>query len=75
MMERYLNLGGDSNIAYYEIGPDYINVMFYGGVTYVYTYKSAGRYHVDNMKSLATQGSGLNSYIMGNCKNSYERKY
>lgn len=72
-MNKYRNLGRDSNICCYEIGPDYIAVEFNDGSMYVYTYRSAGRYHVEKMKTLAVLGSGLNSYIMINCKKSYER--
>lgn len=73
-MQRYLNLGGNSNIEGYEIGDNYISVKFHGtSKIYTYSYASAGEEHVENMKMLARQGSGLNSYIMRNVRNNYER--
>lgn len=74
-MIRYRNLDGDSGITAYGIGNDYIVVEFHGGACYIYSYMSAGTNHVENMKALARQGRGLNSYIMRNVKNNYERKY
>lgn len=63
-MERYRNAGGDSGVYAYEIGADYIEVQFSGtSRTYTYSYRKAGRNHVEEMKSLARSGSGLNSYI------------
>lgn len=62
-MERYKNLGGDSGVAFYEIGPESITVQFTTGATYLYNYRSAGQYHIEKMKVLAVAGHGLNSYI------------
>lgn len=62
-MERYKNLGGDSGVAFYEIGHDSITVQFTTGATYLYDYRSAGEQHIEQMKSLAIAGHGLNSYI------------
>lgn len=73
-MQMYKNLGGDSNIKCYEIGNDYIDVIFYGTAkTYRYSYASAGRQKVEQMKRLAQQGEGLNSYIIKNARLLYER--
>ena len=73
-MQRYLNRNGNSNVAYYEIGNTYIDVCFFGSQkTYRYSYASAGRYHVEQMKILAQNGCGLNSYIMRNVRFSYEK--
>lgn len=72
-MKSYKNLGSNSNIRCYEIGFDYIDVEFYGtGRIYRYSYRSAGRIHVENMKILAEKGIGLNSYIMRNARKLYE---
>jgi hypothetical protein len=72
-MERYRNLGGDSGVSAYEIGSDYILVKFSGTArTYRYSYRKAGQNHVENLKRLAQNGSGLNSYINNYVKNLYD---
>jgi hypothetical protein len=63
-MERYKNSSGRSNIDSFEIGNDFIKIKFNGTYkVYSYSFGRAGRNHVDNMKSLAIKGSGLNGYI------------
>lgn len=63
-MEKYKNSGKDSGVSAYERGVDYINVKFSEtSRIYTYSYRKAGRMHVENMKSLAQSGKGLNSYI------------
>lgn len=71
-MEKYKNLGGNSNVAAYEIGADYIDVQFGGGKVYRYSYKSAGKEKVEQMKLYAQKGSGLNSYINLYARMNYE---
>ena len=72
-METYINLGGNSGVKSYEIGADYIDVLFYGNSRiYRYSYKRAGEKHVEQMKLLAIRGSGLNSYIMKYVKFLYD---
>ncbi len=71
-MERYLNLGNDSGVRSYQIGNDFIIVMFSTGKTYRYSYAKAGRVHVENMKELARSGTGLNSYINKYAKYAYD---
>ena len=72
-MQPYKNLGGNSNIHAFSIGEDYIDVQFNGGAVYRYSYKSAGSVKVEEMKRLATNGVGLNSYIMRNARKDYEK--
>lgn len=72
-MQRYKNLGGNSSIVAYLIEKDYVEVQFATGKIYKYSYKSAGISNVEKMKTLATQGCGLNSYIMHYVRNAYER--
>ena len=72
-MIRYLNLGGNSNVYAYQYGEDYIDVQFFGGKVYRYSYRSAGHEKVEEMKKCATAGRGLNSYIMKYAKYDYER--
>lgn len=73
-MERYRNSGGDSGVSAYEIGTDYILVRFSGTArTYRYSYRKAGQNHVENMKRLAKNGSGLNAYINNHVKFLYDK--
>lgn len=72
-MERYRNLGGNSGVYAYEIGNAYIKVQFSDLSVYTYSYYGkAGKNHVDNMKQLAIQGEGLNSYINTKVKYLYD---
>ena len=71
-MERYANLNGNSNVVAFEIGNTWIKVQFVTGSPYTYSYQKAGETHVERMKVLAREGRGLNSYIMLNCKYSYD---
>lgn len=73
-MERYKNVNGNSNVSAFSFGPDYIDVQFKGGAIYRYSYRSAGSIKVEQMKKLAIQGYGLNSYIMRNARKEYEKK-
>lgn len=68
-MERYLNLGGDSNVSQYEILPRAIRVAFNDGGVYRYDYESSGKMNVEQMKALARAGQGLHAFI-----NRYVRK-
>jgi len=72
-MNRYKNLSGNSGVAYYEIGSEYIKVRFnYSNTIYTYSYLKAGEQHVENMKSLAENGRGLSSYIARNVSTLYD---
>jgi len=73
-MENYKNLGGDSNVAAYEIGSDSVKVQFRDGSIYTYTYESAGQSNIEQMKSLATAGQGLNSFINRVVRKGYASK-
>lgn len=72
-MQIYKNLGGNSGVRAFSIGENYIDVQFSSGTVYRYSYKSAGIEKVEQMKILAMQGNGLNSYIMRYAKMDYER--
>lgn len=67
-MQHYANLSGQSNIASYENGPDYIKVQFWTGYWkhYIYTNISAGASTIQHMQQLASAGRGLNSFISRN---------
>jgi hypothetical protein len=75
-MPRYSNLGGDSGVVAFVVGPDWIEVEFGKGQYryYMYTYNSAGRAAVEEMKKLGAAGSGLNEYINRYVKDSYQSK-
>jgi hypothetical protein len=73
-MERYGNLSGNSGVTGYEIGPDFIEVRFAGGTTYVYTYRSAGQANVEHMKLLAARGKGLATFISTTARRLYASK-
>lgn len=73
-MERYRDIDGDSGIAGYENGPDYIRVKFSDGSVYLYTYASAGSDNIEDMKRLAVAGDGLNAFINKNVRKRYEKK-
>lgn len=74
MMERYKNLGGNSNVVAYEIGAGDITVQFGDGSVYLYTNQSAGAASINEMHRLARAGQGLNSYIGRVVKKGYARK-
>ncbi|MDB5184459.1 MAG: hypothetical protein JWN38_267 [Candidatus Saccharibacteria bacterium] len=67
-MERYDNTDGDSDVLAYQTGANYIIVQFKDGkhTFYKYGYLKPGQGHVEEMKRLAKQGRGLNSYISSN---------
>jgi hypothetical protein len=74
-MQAYMDVDGDSGVAAYEIGEDFIDVQFKKGKTYRYTYASAGQHIIEQMKSLAIAGDGLNSFIMRNARTAYESSF
>lgn len=63
-MRRYANLGGESNIAAFDIGEGSITVELLGGVRYLYTNESAGASTIATMQQLAIAGRGLSSFII-----------
>ncbi len=67
----YENLGGNSGVAAYQIGSEFIRVQFSTGAIYQYTYESAGQNNIEEMKNLAKKGQGLNGYINRNVKYRY----
>ena len=74
-MQPYQDLSGRSGIAAFAIGDDYIEVAFRSGMTYRYSYASTGADRVEQMKQLALQGVGLNSFISRYVKDAYEAKF
>ena len=73
MIRKYSNKRGTSNVIAYEILPTSIKVQFKAGAWYSYSYSSAGAVHVEQMKKLAENGFGLNSYIQRKVRTMYDK--
>ncbi len=73
-MENYKNLGGNSGISAYEFNSNSITVQFSTGAIYIYTYDSAGSENIEEMKKLANNGVGLNSFIMRRVRTKFHSK-
>ncbi len=73
-MQPYGNRGGDSGVAAYETGPDFIRVQFTTGAVYLYTHASCGAHNCETMKSMAADGHGLNAFINSVVRNGYARR-
>lgn len=72
-MEIYKDINNDSGIYGFEINTTCITIWFHGANrSYTYSYQSAGENRVEDMKRLAQEGDGLNSYIMRYAKKLYE---
>ena len=73
-MKRYANLAGNSPITAYEITDDSITIEFNLAHTYLYTYNSAGKKNIEQMKNLAMAGRGLSTFISKVVKERYAEK-
>lgn len=63
-MEKYADKNRNSGIEAYKITSKSIKIKFKNShEIYEYSYKSAGKKHVEKMKILALEGLGLNTYI------------
>ncbi len=69
-MKRY-RADGDSGVAAYESGPDWIVIAFHRGGTYRYDDRHPGAEHVLEMQRLADAGDGLNTYINRHVRDDY----
>lgn len=74
-MRIYKNLSGNSAIAAFETGPDYIIVRFKEGEfkEFTYDYAKAGYFAVETMKHLAMGGKGLSTYIHAHMRDKYSK--
>lgn len=72
-MKRYGDQKGNSGIRGYESGEDFIVIWFKDCSKYKYSYKSAGANHIEEMKSLAAKGKGLNTYPNTHVSDRFER--
>ena len=62
-MQRYRNFSGTSGVRAFEIGSDWITLLYVTGKPYTYTYDTVGSENVEEMKRLALKGSHLNAFI------------
>ena len=65
-MTPYANHSRKSPITAYEIADDSIKVQYRPDWIYLYTYRTAGRTAIEEMKELARAGEGLSTYISRN---------
>ena len=72
-MEKYKNRG-NSGVQAFEIGHDFIYVLFEQGPIYKYSYKYPGPDQVEEMKRLAREGKGLATFISQEVKGHYEKR-
>jgi hypothetical protein len=70
----YANIGGNSGVASYDYGPDWMVVNFTTGSRYIYTLKSTTPESMGYLKKYAQEGKGLNSYIMRMLREDYAGK-
>lgn len=73
-MPLYKNISGNAGILAYKIFDKAIELIFKDGDTYLYTQKSAGLKHLNQLKKLARAGKGLSTYINKYVKDKYEKK-
>ncbi len=71
-MKLYKNSSGNSGVTAYETGKTFIRVKFIEGSVYTYSYKSAGKTHIEKMKVLAESGKGLSGYISKYVKDKFD---
>ena len=60
---RYRTESGRSGVSAYADLPDGLAVEFGDGHVYLYNYDCPGRFHVEHMKALASEGARLSTYI------------
>ena len=74
-MERYKNLSGKSKITSYSIDENSITILFDNESFYLYSIMKVGLANMNQMKKLALQGLGLNSFINKNVSKLYDKKW
>ena len=66
-MQSYKSKSGKkSGVVGFAIGPDFIKVEFEKGEKYLYSYKSAGKRAIEEMKKRALANEGLSTFISQN---------
>ncbi|MEV4886302.1 hypothetical protein MRBLMN1_004862 [Chitinophaga ginsengisegetis] len=73
-MKIYQNLGGDSGVYAFLIDDNSITVEFNTGATYLYDNRRPGSSDIEQMKTLALSGKGLNSFISRHIKKRFAAK-
>ena len=73
-MVKYGNLSGRSGIVAFESKHGSIKIKFSDGNVYLYTDSSTGASNIVQMKKLARQGVGLNTFISQSVRENYEAK-
>jgi len=73
-MTPYANRGGDSGVAAFEVGADFIVVQFTTGARYLYNHAATGAANIARMKELALDGHGLNEFINRHVRKLYARR-
>jgi len=73
-MKRYKNMSGNSGILAYEIDNNSITIQFRVGGIYLYNTRRPGGYLLEQMKSLAISGVGLNTFINKYIRKNYDKK-
>ena len=58
-MKRYGNRHGNSGIAAYEEGPDFIRIKFMSGSVYLYTYNSDGIMERDGIGKVQVRSKAI----------------
>ena len=58
--------GKPTGVKGYEYDDISITIYFKNGGAYCYNHETCGEWHVDNMKTLANNQHGLNSYVTKN---------
>ncbi len=75
VFETYGDSAANKGVSRYAIAPDAIHVQFHDDRIYVYSNEKPGPQHVEAMKQLAHQGTGLSTYISQRVQHRYERWY
>ena len=70
-MQHYGNKSGNAGVVAWEDKSNGIVLRFADGSTYLYTYATPGRDHVQAMRRLAKKGKGLTTYVNQHVGSSY----
>jgi hypothetical protein len=74
LMHLYKNLSGDSKVERYGITKDSVTIRYTDCSVYIYTNQSVDPASISKMKTLATAGKGLGTFIKSTVKDRYSRK-